>query len=126
MYDKSTVSTQVFGGIPVMVTNKINYSCEEPVEYLGQTYGGFYISYNNYDTHIYGDVTTALVVGQMEAFLILNGNHSEGYQEVLNAGKGFSGCLDYFNNHSHCRSKLSDTEDTIQKLRELYKSASEE
>lgn len=55
---------------------------------------GFYISYNNYDSAIYGSDTTALVVGQMEAFYILNGDHMGEYFRRI--GEGFDACLDYF------------------------------
>ena len=55
---------------------------------------GFYISYNDYDTDIYGCATTALVRGQMEAFYILNGDHRKQYDAI--AGDGFGACLEYF------------------------------
>lgn len=34
-----------------------------------------YISFNFADQHIYGDITTAIVIGQMQRFYILNGDH---------------------------------------------------
>ena len=52
----------------------------------------FYISYNDYDSDIYGSDTTALVFGQMEAFYILNGDHRKNYTLL----KGFNACLEYF------------------------------
>lgn len=54
----------------------------------------FYISYNHTDVEIYGCDTTALVVGQMEAFYILNGNHLDNYRSLID--QGFEACLEYF------------------------------
>lgn len=58
---------------------------------------GFYISYNPVDVSIYGDVTTALVLGQEEHFYILNGDHRAGYKPLI--PKGFYACLNYFKQH---------------------------
>lgn len=55
---------------------------------------GFYLSYNNLDVSLYGDVTTALVIGQMERFYILNGDHRDAYQARVSMG--LASCLDYF------------------------------
>lgn len=57
---------------------------------------GFYVSFNDHDTapSLYGDVTTALVFGQMQAFYILNGDHRAGYAGLLS--QGFDACLEYF------------------------------
>lgn len=55
---------------------------------------GFYLSYNNHDVSLYGDVTTALVIGQMERFYILNGDHRDAYQARV--PMGLTACLDYF------------------------------
>ncbi len=54
----------------------------------------FYISYNSVDVDIYGDVTTALVWGQMERFYILNGDHQDKYNALVPLG--FDACFDYF------------------------------
>ena len=66
----------------------------------------FYISYNPTDIGIYGDVTTALVVGQMEYFYILNGNHRDEYRALL--GKGFDACFAYFKKNAPRKNKRSD------------------
>jgi hypothetical protein len=55
---------------------------------------GFYISYNNHDTDLYGSDTTALVLGQMEKFYILNGDHRAQYATLIESG--FDACLEYF------------------------------
>lgn len=55
---------------------------------------GFYVSYNDYDTRTYGCVTTALVLGQMQDFYILNGDHRAAYLPLIS--KGFDACLAYF------------------------------
>jgi len=55
---------------------------------------GFYISYNDHDIDTYGCKTTAFVIGQMEGFLILNGDHREAYSVLIPLG--FDACLAYF------------------------------
>jgi hypothetical protein len=55
---------------------------------------GFYVSYNNHDTGIYGTDTTALVLGQMEKFYILCGDHRAQYQPLI--ADGFDARLSYF------------------------------
>lgn len=104
--EKSTVSTHTVNGIPIVNYNSIigERNCE--VEFEGRLYEGFYVSYNNHDTNIYGDVTTALVLGQMEKFFILNGNHTKEYEKLIDCG--FSGCMEYFKNHIEQINKLSD------------------
>ena len=67
----------------------------------------FYISYNLVDSNIYGSDTTAIVIGQMEKFYILNGNHSTELEKIAKES-GLQGCLDYFNNHSDLINKYSD------------------
>jgi len=69
---------------------------------------GFYISYNNRDTYIYGSDTTALVIGQMEKFFILNGNHVKEYKSLIN--KGLKECTTYFISNLHLKNKYSDHE----------------
>lgn len=55
---------------------------------------GFYVSFNCVDLSIYGCETTALVVGQMQAFYILNGDHRAAYAPLI--PEGFEACMDYF------------------------------
>jgi len=81
-------------GFPVMVPNTVIDA------------GDFYISYNDYDTDIYGSDTTALVLGQMEKFLILNGDHREQYSSLLSSG--FVACFNYFKNNVESINKRSD------------------
>lgn len=69
-------------------------------------YGSFYVSYNNIDYAIYGSDTTALVVGQMEKFYILDGDHRQAYKEL--APKGLMACIDYFHKNSDKINKFSD------------------
>lgn len=66
---------------------------------------GFYLSFNK-STRDYGCVTTALVVGNMEKFLILAGDHREQYAALVN--KGFDACLEYFKAHIDEAHKYSD------------------
>lgn len=67
---------------------------------------GFYVSHNGYDTGIYGCETTALVVGQMQGFYILNGDHREAYSALI--AKGFDACLEYFNANVAQANKFSE------------------
>lgn len=68
--------------------------------------GDFYISFNDCDISLYGDVTTALVFGQMEAFYVLNGDHRKAYAELQ--GKGFDACMAYFKSNIASINKRSD------------------
>lgn len=94
MREISKVNVGSANGFPFVQYNSIVGENDSPVEYNGKGYEGFYVSYNNYDRAIYGDVTTALVLGQMQKFYILTGNHCEQYKELIN--QGFIRCLEYF------------------------------
>lgn len=93
-------------GIHVVSYNNVFCATEDKVEFEGKIYDGFYISYNDYDLDVYGDVTTALVLGQMEKFYILNGNHTEAYRKLFN--DGFYACFDYFKKNKKQISRFSD------------------
>ncbi len=67
---------------------------------------GFYVSYNDVDVGAYGADTTALVRGQMEQFLILNGDHRSAYRRLV--PMGWSACLDYFLANQDRVNKRSD------------------
>ncbi len=67
---------------------------------------GFYVSFNSVDHRIYGDVTTALVKGQMESFYILNGDHRPAYFELI--PQGFEACIGYFEANVDQVNKRSD------------------
>ena len=103
--DMSTVSTQIINGLPVTTYNVVPIEILEKVKYKGKIYNGFYISYNNYDVDIYGSDTTALVLGQMEEFLILNGDHIEGYRKL--SGLPFSEYLNYFRKNEKYMNKFT-------------------
>lgn len=89
-----------FDGIPVFVPNDI------PVEVKD-----FYVSYNDRDVSIYGHDTTALVLEKPLKFLILNGNHSEEYKEIVAKGGGYQECLAYFKENLDQKSKYSENWD---------------
>jgi hypothetical protein len=55
---------------------------------------GFYVSYNSHDVGIYGCATTALVLGQMQKFYILKGDHRGQYADLIS--RGFDACLEYY------------------------------
>lgn len=67
------------------------------MQYNSTVHGeGFYVSHNDRDVSpsMYGAETTALVLGQMEKFYILNGDHREAYTALI--GSGYEACLNYF------------------------------
>lgn len=82
----STVSATSVGGVPVVIPNKVVFETSEKVEYNGNTYDGFYISHNSHDTGVYGGETTAIVLGQMQMFFILNGDHEGELKEAPSKG----------------------------------------
>lgn len=86
--------------------NSIMEGNNEPIEFNQKSYDGFYISYNNYDINIYGCVTTALVLGQMQKFYILKGDHRKQYAEIIK--QGFDRCLNYYKNNIAESHKHSD------------------
>lgn len=77
--------------------NSVIEGSNELIEFDGKMYDGFYVSYNSYDIDIYGDVTTALVLGQMQKFYILKGDHRKQYAEIIK--QGFNKCLEYYKNN---------------------------
>lgn len=98
---------EYIGSIPVISPNAVLYENKSPVEYEGRKYGGFCISYNNYDADVYGSDTTAVVLGQMEKFFVLNGDHAQALTETAKTA-GFEGCLGYFRSHVSEINKFSD------------------
>ena len=97
-YKKSTVHSMVTPeGIPTTVYNRVTQSSDD-----------FYISYNNYDTDIYGDKTTALVYSDRKStwFYILNGDHTDEYESIQPFT--FLGCLSYFLSNLDKMNHMSD------------------
>ena len=92
--------------IPIIQYNSIIGEREEKINFGGRIYDGFYVSFNNYDYNIYGDVTTALVLGQMAKFFILNGDHTEAYRNLIKGG--FAPCMEYFKQNAEQITKFSD------------------
>lgn len=86
--------------------NSVIEGNNSPIEMDSKTYEGFYVSFNNYDTDIYGCKTTALVLGQMQKFYILNGDHRKQYAEIIE--QGFHACLFYFKDNIDNANKYSD------------------
>lgn len=91
-----------FDGIPLFVPNDVTAQTND-----------FYISYNDRDKALYGDVTTALVSNDPVKFLILNGNHTKEYNEIIVAGGGYNGCLEYFKMNLDKKAKFSENWDEI-------------
>lgn len=86
----STLHTERIEGVSCVVPNRV-----------GEVDSGsphWYISYNDHDIEIYGSATTALVLGQMEYFLLLNGDHRNGFKEAIENRQACSrleACLAY-------------------------------
>ncbi len=103
---KTTVHTDVISGVPVTIPNRT-----DDVE-TGSPH--WYISYNNYDRATYGSDTTALVLGQMEYFLILNGDHRQGLKNAIEnpdirlCRSRLGRCLAYVRDHRDKLNKMSD------------------
>jgi hypothetical protein len=74
---------------------------------------GFYVSFNDHDVSIYGDVTTALVSlspdGKWTRFLILNGDHRRAYFDLM--PEGLDAFVGYFESNVDQMSKFSDRTD---------------
>lgn len=95
-----------FDGVPVIVPNKI-----DEVE-TGSPH--WYISFNS-SVRDYGCQTTALVLGQMEYFLILRGDHREGFSNAIKntdfpARTRLGACLQYVRDN---RAELHEFSESI-------------
>jgi len=101
---KSTVHTQFIEGVPCKIPNR--------TDEIKTGSPHWYISYNNYDQSIYGCDTTALVLGQGECFLILNGDHRENFSnciQSMNLSKSrLNRCLDYIRENKELLNFRSD------------------
>lgn len=102
----SSVSVNNFKGIPIISYNDIACENNAEIEVDGKEYNGFYVSYNSHDVDIYGDVTTALVLGQMQKYFILNGDHRAEYARIIKSG--FKRCIEYFVNNADKINRYSD------------------
>lgn len=69
---------------------------------ITESYQKHYLSYNVGDAILFGSDTTAIVVGQMERFYVLDGNHMEQLK-----GKTLSECMSYFQENKKLKSKFS-------------------
>ena len=88
----TTVHTVFCDGVPISVPNRT----------INKT--GYYISYNNRDTGIYGSDTTALVTLPRQTFYILNGDHTKEYNQF----NSVEDCMDYFMAHENLKNKYSE------------------
>lgn len=102
----SSISINILKSLPIINYNSIVCENDSKIEVDGEIYDGFYVSYNSYDVDIYGDITTAIVLGQMQKFYILNGDHSQEYAKIIK--KGFKRCMEYFERNIDQINKYSD------------------
>lgn len=89
-------------GIPILITNEIIDSGSKH----------WYISYNP-SARDYGCKTTALVLGDCEYFLVLNGDHRIGLRDAIEATDGglttrLGRCLKYVRENKDKLNKCSD------------------
>ena len=96
------MSLHFFDGIPVQVPNEI---CEQSSKH-------WYISFNP-SARDYGCKTTALVLGDCEYFLVLNGDHRLGLKDAIEAKDGglttsLGRCLAYVRENKDKLNKYSD------------------
>lgn len=78
----TTVSVGNVDGFSFLIPNVVVYG------------EGFYVSYNDYDISIHGSDTTALVPELYCEFFVLNGDHRDGYANLMS--QGFDACFEYF------------------------------
>ena len=102
----TTSQMTTFNGIPVVIPNKT-----DDVD-TGSPH--WYVSYN-YSTRDYGCDTTALVLGQGEYFIILDGDHRAAFNAVIAsaADKGWAYsrldlCLQYVRENKNLLNKMSN------------------
>lgn len=95
-------------GISILAPNVVKRGSEENITIGNRVYKGFYISYNNHDIALYGSDTTALVLGQTQLCLILNGDHRKEYASLIE--KGFNACSEYFFEHKEEWNEYSEHE----------------
>ena len=86
--------------------NTIIAESNKTVTFQNKIYNGFYISYNNYETNLYNDIRTSLILGKAEKTFILNGDHTQEYKKLIK--KGFTACINYFKQNIELINKYSD------------------
>lgn len=95
-----------------MLTFKSGIPVIQPNEVIDSGSKHWYISYNP-SAIDYGCSTTALVLGDCEYFIILNGDHRLGLRNAIEATDGgittrLSRCLAYVREHKDQLSKFSE------------------
>lgn len=94
---KMTGKMENYGGIPLFMPNDVISNQKD-----------FYISYNSHFSD-YGCDTTALVLERdFTKFLILNGDHTKEYNDIISNGGKYKECLEYFKNNLDKQNKLSE------------------
>lgn len=71
----------------------------------------WYVSYDNETIADYGSDTTALVLGQMEYFLVLNGDHRRGFKDYIKERGNLTmlgACLQYVRDHKDALNYMSN------------------
>lgn len=97
---KMTGQMKNCGGIPLFIPNDVTNVKKD-----------FYISYNSHSSNYmgYGCDTTALVLERdFTKFLILNGDHTKEYDEIISKGGKYKDCLEYFKNNLDKQNKHSE------------------
>lgn len=77
-----------------------------------KSYDGFYISYNDIDTNVYGSDTTALVIGNADKFYILQGDHRKAYTDIITSTddpkEQMAKCIEYYKSQKDKHNEYSD------------------
>lgn len=104
-FAKHTSQAAFCGGVPITIPNRTDeVETDSP---------HWHISYCS-SSRDYGCPTTALVIGQSEYFLILKGDHRQGFQDAINHPDRFpksrlSACLEYArSNRNNLHERFSD------------------
>lgn len=105
-YSEHTSQAAFCGGMPIAIPNRTDeVKTDSP---------HWHISYLS-TSGDYGCPTTALVIGQSEYFLILKGDHRQGFQDAIDHPNRFpktriSACLEYIRQHrNEIHERFSDS-----------------
>lgn len=101
---RSTIGVDVSHGVSLLTHDIVIFQKEDEIQYGGKVYDGWYISYNNHDYDTYGCDTTAIVLGQMQKFFILNGDHCEKLLDAVKVKDPLESALAYFKS---CKDEVS-------------------
>lgn len=83
----------------------------------------WYVSYLPRSDDYEGHATTALVVGQMQRFYILNGDFRDAYKALI--PQGFKACYAFYQEHADKHSRRSDKLEPVESLEKVMRDYAE-